>query len=97
MKQDDVLEPDQSFPREVAVVHHWLLVVVEEKPLVDTVLDDEKERCDRVENWHSTRVEESDSENDQHVRVPELKHEFVPSVDVFKVLLDDLSSLPIIA
>ena len=97
MKDEDILKDTKDPPGQVVIVLDRSTVAIEEEALVHPIGDEEVKPCHWVHNGHSTRIEKRHSEHGKHVCVSKLHHELVTSVQTLIVLLDELTSPPLIA
>lgn len=88
MHNENELVPIRSLPGHKAVVANWLFQIMEEKDFVNPIAN-KKEACsDWVQDWHTRRIEEANSNDKKYACVPEFNFKSTASIDVFIILLD---------
>ena len=67
MKEQNVLEPIEGMPCDVAVKHNRLLVVTKEQPLINPVRSQEVNDPEDIQDGHSTRVHKDHCKYAQYI------------------------------
>lgn len=83
MHSEDVFEHFKGLHGEVGVKHGRLPIALEQHALVSPVGQKEGKGANGIHDWHAGRVEETDGEEREHVRVPILNQELTPPIHVF--------------
>ena len=65
-----VLEISKGLLRQVVVELDRAAIVIQQQVLVGPESREEEHSSDWIQKWHTSRVEESDSQDCEHIRIP---------------------------